>query len=119
MHIKLIKNNDYINKIYLDIERTRTWVIGRANDCDIIIDSLPISRKHCTIYYLNSEENLGYYILDGLIGNYKTSSNGIFFKNTRIIHKKLHLGDIIQLPDYYSIEFTNGDKYVESKDTIF
>lgn len=116
MHLKLIHNNQYKSKLYLDTYNRKHWVIGRSLDCDIVIDSSKISRKHCTLIYNNSEDSI-FRIIDGILGSFKKSVNGIYFQDTRILCKDLKIGDAIQLPDNYFLEFTNGDINVSNNNT--
>lgn len=113
MKVSLIHNGNTIVTIELNPEHQTHWVIGRAADCDIKVNSLLFSRKHCTIIYLPNENQ--YKILDGLIGS-KKSNNGIFFNNIRIRGKEIDIGDIIQLVDNYILEISNGKRRINTAD---
>lgn len=59
------------------------FVIGRASDCDIIIDNLNISRHHSKI-----EKRDGLYYVEDL-----RSNNGTFLNNERVASEILTFGD--------------------------
>ncbi len=59
------------------------FVIGRASDCDIIIDNLNISRHHSKI-----EKRDGLYYIEDL-----KSNNGTFLNGDRVTNEMLTFGD--------------------------
>ncbi|MDP6354425.1 MAG: FHA domain-containing protein [Planctomycetota bacterium] len=66
----------------------RRWTIGRADDCQVFLNDLGISRKHCAII----KEDADYFIED--IG----SSTGTFLKGKRITSRQsLRNGDRIKI----------------------
>ena len=54
--------------------RQSPLIIGRSQDCDVIIDDNMLSRFHCSIEFRNDK----WFIMDGYIdnNNYKKSTNG-------------------------------------------
>ena len=61
--------------------------VGRAMDCDIVVDNLGVSRHHCTIL----KEGEGWAVLDG------GSNNGTYVGGTKIQKHTLKQGDRIVL----------------------
>ena len=66
------------------------FIIGRSQDCDVIIDDNLLSRYHCTIEFRNGK----WFIIDGYIdnNNIKKSTNGTWiyaFEDTLIKDKMI------------------------------
>lgn len=61
--------------------------VGRAMDCDIVVDNLGVSRHHCTIV----KEGEGWAVVDG------GSNNGTYVGGTKIQKQVLKHGDRIVL----------------------
>lgn len=61
------------------------FVLGRATDCDIVVDNLNVSRHHCKI-----EKRDGLYYIEDL-----KSNNGTFLNGNRITSETLTFGDEI------------------------
>ena len=67
--------------------KTDTFLIGRSPDCDIVLDTPSVSRKHAFIEKIDDV----YYIKD------LASRNGTFVNNKHIEKTELHNGDLIQI----------------------
>jgi ABC-type multidrug transport system ATPase subunit/pSer/pThr/pTyr-binding forkhead associated (FHA) protein len=74
---------------------TRCWVIGRGNDCDLVISAPAVSSRHCRL----TETPQGFVLED--LG----SANGTFVNNQRIVRPvllrssdRITLGPTLQLP---------------------
>ena len=61
------------------------YIIGRAPECDRVIDNFKVSRKHCKLY----REGNSWFVQD--LG----SSNGTFVNGKRVIREAVQTGDII------------------------
>lgn len=59
--------------------------IGRSRDCDIRIDEVRVSRRHCVVYYRAG----ALYLQD------QGSSNGTFVNDMRVTQARLNHGDVI------------------------
>ena len=73
------------------------YVIGRADDADLIISSKDISRHHAAVNYDGAD-----FIIKDL-----NSTNGTFVNNRKIVKYNLQAGDEISIGDY-SIFFDDG-----------
>jgi hypothetical protein len=78
-------------------------IIGRSENCDLIIDDPSVSRRHCVIVQSNSR----YVVFD-----FK-SSNGVSFKGESVFQKELNDGDVFAIGDHeikfsYQEHFTFG-----------
>ena len=67
-----------------------TLLIGRLQNCDIVLDSPEVSRRHATIKQMGES-----YTLEDL-----DSSNGTYVNNERIKQVELHEGDLIQISTF-------------------
>jgi pSer/pThr/pTyr-binding forkhead associated (FHA) protein len=72
--------------------------IGRAMDCDIVVDNLGVSRHHCTI----RQEGAGFAVVDG------GSNNGTYVGGTRVSTQTLRDGDKIVLGKHSLIFDASG-----------
>ena len=92
------------------------FIIGRSQDCDIIIDDNLLSRFHCTMEYRNGK----WFIIDGYIDNGRiiNSTNGtwiyafedILIKNKMIFKSNNHL---------FICSFDKSDKKDIDKNNVF
>lgn len=73
------------------------YVIGRADDADLIISSKDVSRHHAAVNYDGAD-----FIIKDL-----NSTNGTFVNNKKIVKHNLQSGDEISIGDY-SIFFDDG-----------
>lgn len=73
------------------------YVVGRADDADLIISSKDVSRHHAAVNY----DGVDFIIKD------LNSTNGIFVNNRKIVKHNLQSGDEISIGDY-SIFFDDG-----------
>ncbi len=80
----------------LPIER-QEYIIGRANECDFLIDGKEVSRKHARVYYKD-----GKFIIEDL-----KSTNGTFVNGKRIDTIELRHGDEINIGNF-TIIFDDG-----------
>ncbi|KAI9650128.1 serine/threonine protein kinase [Ciborinia camelliae] len=74
---------------------SRGYLIGRHPECDLMIDDIKVSNRHCLIYTEN-QEGLNVAVVEDL------SSNGTFIKENvigRNKHRQLEDGDEIQVLD--------------------
>jgi ABC-type multidrug transport system ATPase subunit/pSer/pThr/pTyr-binding forkhead associated (FHA) protein len=72
------------------ITQTSLILIGRLEDCDIVLDSPEVSRRHATIRQIGDA-----YTIEDL-----DSSNGTFVNNEQVRRAELHEGDLIQISKY-------------------
>lgn len=72
--------------------------VGRAMDCDLVVDNLGVSRHHCTIL----KEGDGWSVLDG------GSNNGTYVGGTKIQKQTLKHGDKIVLGKHSLVYDANG-----------
>ena len=75
-----------------------TIKVGRAMDCDLVVDNLGVSRHHCTIL----KEGDGWAVLDG------GSNNGTYVGGTKIQKQTLKHGDRIVLGKHSLVYDANG-----------
>ncbi|MEO0136417.1 MAG: GGDEF domain-containing protein [candidate division WOR-3 bacterium] len=75
----------------------KEYIIGRANDCDFIIDGKEVSRKHARIYYED-----GKFKIEDL-----NSTNGTFVNGKEITKAELKHGDEINIGNF-TIIFDDG-----------
>lgn len=80
----------------LPIEKQKC-IIGRANECDFLIDGKEVSRQHARVYYKD-----GKYVIEDL-----KSTNGTFVNGRRIDVAELHHGDEINIGNF-TIVFDDG-----------
>jgi len=73
----------------------RRWIVGRAPDCDLVVNEAAVSARHCTL----TEAGIGFIIED--LG----SANGVYVNGTLISSKtfvkrgdKVTLGQTVPLP---------------------
>ena len=104
LKVLVIKNNQVLQDgIYL---LNGSTTIGRSESCNIQIDLPGVSRCHCTIVRLSSEESRKkeYSILDGCFieRRLKKSTNGILLNGDSVISAYLKNGDVITLIDKQS-----------------
>ena len=72
------------------IEQTSMLLIGRLDNCDIVLDSPEVSRRHAIIRQIGDA-----YSIEDL-----ESSNGTYLNNEPIKTAELHEGDLIQISTY-------------------
>ncbi|MDX1378316.1 MAG: FHA domain-containing protein, partial [Anaerolineales bacterium] len=72
------------------IEQTSLILIGRLEDCDVVLDSPEVSRRHATIRQIGDA-----YAIEDL-----DSSNGTFVNNEQVKRAELHEGDLIQISKF-------------------
>lgn len=90
----------------LDLE---TVILGRAPDCQIVIDNPSISRSHASIHFQSGQ----YWIKD------EHSANGTFLNGNRLVSiQPLNPGDQIRLGENISFEFQQISSPYVRKDTI-
>lgn len=83
------------------LQNISQFVIGRASDCDIVINHPMVSRRHCII----TRENGSYYITDN------NSTNGVILNSAPLLEKKkLRQMDQIGIGGY-SFVFSNARLY--------
>lgn len=63
-------------------------VIGRSPDCDVVINSRDVSRRHARLY----QESTGTWIVEDM-----NSSNGTFVNGERITSSEISLQDVIEI----------------------
>ena len=72
------------------IETTSMVLIGRLDNCDVVLDSPEVSRRHATIRQIGAA-----YFLEDL-----ESSNGTYVNNQPVKRIELHEGDLIQISNF-------------------
>ena len=79
----------------IDLEAGRTYTIGRAKDCDVVLNDRRVSRKHAHIRSNGS----GFSIVDGYYedGVLKRSVNHVFVNGSPVLEKDLAAGDSITI----------------------
>ena len=82
--ITVFFGNDVQSERTLDRDELK---IGRAIDCDIVVDNLGVSRHHCTIV----REDTSWVVVDG------GSNNGTFVNGGKITRHTLKLNDRVVL----------------------
>jgi hypothetical protein len=65
----------------------RRLVLGRTPECDIVLRSARVSRRHCAVAIMDG---------DGAIEDLQ-SANGTFVNGARVVRDSLHDGDVIEL----------------------
>jgi pSer/pThr/pTyr-binding forkhead associated (FHA) protein len=80
-------------------------LIGRGEDCDVRIDNLSVSRKHCQIL-----PKTGFHVICDL-----GSSNGTFVNGKKVTETRLNPGDVITTGEFtlsYTATFSKVDQPV-------
>lgn len=79
----------------IELETGKTYTIGRAKDCDIVLDDRRVSRKHAHIVAADDIFRVvdGYYE-DGVL---KRSVNHVFVNGSPVLEKVLAAGDSITI----------------------
>lgn len=72
------------------LAQVKMLLIGRLENCDIVLDSPEVSRRHALIKQVSEA-----YTLEDL-----DSSNGTYVNNARVKQIELHEGDLIQISNY-------------------
>ena len=72
------------------IAKTSMVLIGRLDNCDVVLDSPEVSRRHAIIRQVGNA-----YFLEDL-----DSSNGTYVNNEPIKRAELHEGDLIQISNF-------------------
>lgn len=77
----------------LNLEPGKTYVIGRAKDCDVVLNDRRVSRKHAHIV----GESGVFRIIDGYYedGMLKRSVNHVFANGSPVLEKVLAAGDMV------------------------
>lgn len=92
----IYRNEQAILRYPLDQNKT---VIGRSFECDIPLEDLSISRKHCSIVYLEG----GYNVIDHSI-------NGIYSNGERIVNSLiLSFGQKVEFGEYSFALYEEND----------
>ncbi len=65
-------------------------LVGRSNDCDVVLRSKKVSRKHSLVVFFN----------DRLIVRDLGSTNGTFVNGVRVVQAELQANDLLQIGDY-------------------
>ncbi len=91
------------------VAEQRTWLVGSGPDCDIIIDSETVSRRHCKI--LQAERSLHLQDLD--------STNGTFLNRKPLRGKQeLFPGDVITLGKTTLLPIPDGVRYSIPRESV-
>jgi ABC transport system ATP-binding/permease protein len=72
------------------LAQTKMLLIGRLPNCDLVLDSPEVSRRHAIIRQIGEA-----YSIEDL-----DSSNGTYVNDERIKQAELHEGDLIQISNY-------------------
>ena len=83
------------NPYEIDLEAGRTYTIGRAKECDVVLNDRRVSRKHAHI----RANGGGFSIVDGYYeeGILKRSVNHVFVNGAPVLEKDLAAGDSITI----------------------
>ena len=74
-------------------------LVGRSPECDVIVDSRKISRRHCCIAQVN----------DYLVVRDLDSTNGIRINGVRVVEGKLKPGDELTIGNHrYQVSMDNA-----------
>src|SRR5687767_14373455 len=96
VRLTLVLSGRTVERFEFDDSFTRLKV-GRAEDCEVRIDNLGVSRHHCEIARQN-----GFVVLRDL-----QSNNGTFVNGNKVEAHNLNTGDVITIGKY-SLEFVGG-----------
>ena len=80
INIKVFSGDEKCDNYNFDYLSNRTILIGRNPYCDIVIEDKILSRVHCSVFFIDSEnkEDRGWYLKDGNL-NGKKSTNDTWF----------------------------------------
>ena len=89
------------------LERGDSVTIGRSLNCELSVDDLRVSRRHCTIAHTEQ----------GLTASDLTSANGTFLNGKRIKRAVLRSGDLLQVGNAglkVQVEYSGEDQPVQA-----
>ena len=80
LNIKVFSGDEKCDNYNFDYFSNPTILIGRNEICDIMIEDKMLSRVHCAVFFVNSENEVerGWYLKDGNL-NGKKSTNDTWF----------------------------------------
>jgi GGDEF domain-containing protein len=101
-HVLIRMDGSEVGKV-IRLNRERQFVIGRRQDCDLVLNYEGVSRQHARLVYMG-----GAFLLEDL-----GSANGTVVGSDPISRHKLHDGDVIQLGPWVSIRYSVTDSQEE------
>jgi pSer/pThr/pTyr-binding forkhead associated (FHA) protein len=80
INIKVFSGDEKCDNYNFDYLSNRTILIGRSAICNLVIEDKMLSRVHCSVFFIESEnkEDRGWYLKDGNL-NGKKSTNDTWF----------------------------------------
>ena len=80
INIKVFSGDEKCDNYNFDNFANPKILIGRNSSCDVVIEDKMLSRVHCSVFFINSEneEDRGWYLKDGNL-NGKKSTNDTWF----------------------------------------
>lgn len=101
-HVLIRMDGSEVGKV-IRLNRERQFVIGRRQDCDLVLNYEGVSRQHARLVYMG-----GAFMLEDL-----GSANGTVVRGEAIGHHRLQDGDVIQLGPWVSIRYSVTDSQEE------
>ena len=87
INIKVFSGNEKSDNYTFDYFSNPTILIGRNAFCDIIIEDKMLSRIHCSVYFVDceNEEQKGWYLKDGNPNGKKSTNDTWFYASEEIM----------------------------------
>lgn len=101
-HVLIRMDGSEVGKV-IRLNRERQFIIGRRQDCDLVLNYEGVSRQHARLVYLG-----GAFLLEDL-----GSANGTVVGGHGVTQHHLRDGDVIQLGPWVSIRYSITDSQEE------
>jgi two-component system, cell cycle response regulator len=101
-HVLICMDGSEIGKV-IRLSRDQQFVIGRRQDCDLVLKYEGVSRQHARLIY-----DSGAFILEDL-----GSSNGTLVQGEPIARQRLNDGDVLQLGPMVNVRYSITDLHEE------
>jgi two-component system, cell cycle response regulator len=101
-HVLIRMDGSEVGKV-IRLNRERQFVIGRRNDCDLVLNYEGVSRQHARLVYAG-----GVFMVEDL-----GSANGTLVQGQSVSTHRLVDGDVIQLGPWVSIRYSITDSQEE------
>ena len=106
-HILIVEDDRGRKEIFL---KNQTYVLGRANECDIRLHSQFISRYHATLLKKSRSDGSEYYqIVDGILEG-KPSVNGLVVNGRKVARHNLANRDEIVFGQQVTATYQNRQR---------